>query len=162
MMLTRSILFMFLPRWNECLLRAKRCSRANEVCVCKKGKVCVCVCVCVCVLTRVFLGGAECILYESVLLRPFHTEQWVQLCCVSLCWQMIQWLYCESIVKLLSRLLSQWIQRNRLTKLLHFVLDTFCNQRLVSYLSDTRCTSLEESSKTGIMVLWRYRAGCYR
>lgn len=85
----------------------------------KKEKVCVCAYMCV-------FGVAECILCESALLRSFHTEQWVQLCCASLCWQMIQWLYCESIVKFLSRLLSQSMQRNRLTKHLHFVLDPFC------------------------------------
>lgn len=42
--------------------------------------------------------------------------------------------YSGSIVELLSRLLSQRIQRSRLTKLLHFVLDTFCNQRRVLFI----------------------------
>lgn len=122
--------------WNKCLLRAKSCSRVCEMCVCKRK--------CVFIF----------ILHESAPLRPLHPEQWLQLCCVSPCWQMIQWLYCESIVKLLSRLLSQWIHRNRLTKLLHFVLDTFCNRRHVCYLSN-RCSSREVSSKTGIKVVWR-------
>ncbi len=102
----------------------------TSVCVhaCKKRQR-VCVYASVCFLCE----QAECILYESVLLRPLLTEPWVQLCCASPCWQMIQWLYCESIVKLLAHLLSQWIQRNRLTKLLHFVLDTFCNWRHVCF-----------------------------
>lgn len=128
----RSILFDYTFAQSEMLQQGKW-----GVCVfvfVRKRK-CVCICLHVC-----FLVGAECILYESALLRPFHKERWVQLCCVSLCWQMIQRLYCESIVKLLSRPLSQWIQRNRLTKLLHYV---FLHIHTTRYMCDCNYGSLK-------------------
>ena len=94
--------------------------------------MCVCVCVRVRKCLHVCFGGLQsvfCTVWVSCVGAVWYRAVGAAVLCVCAG----RW-YSGSIVELLSRLLSQRIQRNRLTKLLHFVLDTFCNQRRVLFI----------------------------
>lgn len=86
-MLMRSILFMFLSRWNKCLLSAK----------CRSWLKSDCVFICLCV----FLGGSVCFAWVSPVMAVPHRAVSAAVLCVCVLADdtvALLWVYCEAFI----------------------------------------------------------------